>query len=509
MKTLKFTAVILLVCLILSGCSGSSGNNGPQKDLSETEKSATALNMYAIRENDLNPLLTVSESGRVIFSLVYRPLVSVGQNFDYSCTLAESVSPSTDCSVFSVRLREDIMWHDGTPFTSSDVDYTISKIMEYSDESPYYENLKNVKDYYKDGAHSYIFVLEESDSGFPCLLNFPIIKNGSIGNKTSISGTGEFFIKEYKDYTSLILESKTGQRIHVSLLPDSQAAASSFKLGKIDVMKISSSDESVLLNRTDDAYISANTNKYTFLAVNHNNALLSAPSLRRIIAKILSAETVINDLVPGYAVKTDSFVNPNAYFATKNTADYGEIKEALEELGYIPDQSGTRVKDISGTKHTLSLNILTNSDNPSKVIAAEYISNLLGTYGFKVSVTKADFISYKDALVSGNFDLALCETSISMNNDYNFLVGTDGTMNFGGYSSEYTDNLLDLLSKSSDKTKKVELLKELQTLFYTDMPHIPLWFSTSKIISKEKLPEDIVLGGLNDEFSTISSWKIK
>ena len=189
-----------------------------QNNLSDFENSAATINMYAIRENDLNPLLTVSDSGRVLFSLVYRPLVSVGQNFDFSCILAESVTPSSDCSVFSVRLRDDVSWHDGTPVTSTDVDYTISKIMGYSDDSPYYENLKNVKDCYKDGVNGYIFALEKSDSGFPALLNFPIIKNGSLGNKPSIVGTGEFFIKEYKDYTSLLLESKSGQRINVTLL---------------------------------------------------------------------------------------------------------------------------------------------------------------------------------------------------------------------------------------------------------------------------------------------------
>ena len=360
---------------------------------------------------------------------------------------------------------------------------------------------------YTDGTNGYIFVLDHSDSGFPCLLNFPIVKKGALGESINTVGTGEYTLTAYKDYTSYILKSETGPNIKVTLLPDNQSAYSSFKLGKIDYLKLSSEDASSYSVDEQKNYISANTNRYTFLAVNHNNALLSAPSLRRIIAKILSSETIINDLMPEFAVGADSFVNPSSYFATENNADYGDIKQALEELGYIPDESGVRVKEISGNKRSLSVNILVNGDNPVKVIAAEYIANLLGNYGFKTTIIKPDFASYSDALSSGGFDLALCETMISLNNDYTFLIGTEGLANFGGYSSEKADALLSSISSCADKTAKVEQLKELQSLFYTDMPHIPLWFSRSKIISGEDSAENITLGGLSDELSTISSWK--
>ena len=248
------------------------------------------------------------------------------------------------------------------------------------------------------------------------------------------------------------------------------------------------------------------TVKVLFLqTVNHNNALLSAPSLRRIISKILSSDNVINDLMPGFAEKTDSLVNPSAFFAVSNSMDYGDIKQALEALGYIPDQSGVRVKEISDTKRALSFNILVNSDNTSKVIAAEYIANMLNSYGFKISVTKLGFDSYIDAYNSGEYDLALCETMLSLNNDYSFLIGTDGALNTGGYSSETTDALLSSIASSSDKTTRVNLLKELQHHFFSDMPHIPLWFSKSKIIFNREIDKDFLIGGLSDEFSTLSS----
>ncbi|MFA7637315.1 MAG: ABC transporter substrate-binding protein [Monoglobales bacterium] len=514
---MKKLAVILLV-IFLCGCSNTqspSGDSSPDKTERAVALNNKIINMYAIRENDLNPLMTSNESGRLMLSLVFRPLVTVGQNFDCTLSLAAQISPSPDCTSYDIILKNDILWDDGSPFTSSDVEYTVRKIMEYEETSPYFDNLRNVTGYGPSGTHGYTFVLEKSDSGFPFLLNFPIVKNGSLENGVNTVGTGDYILKDYKDFTSysLIAKSPKGEyhvdRINVTLLPDGASAYSSYKLGKINILKLSSDDASAYSIDGKHDFISTNTNRYTFLAVNHYNKNLSDPAVRRLIAKILSQENVIKDLMPEFAVHADSFVNPSSYFAVKNNANYGDIKEAFDKIGYIADESGVRAKSVEGGKRKLSLDILVNGDNPAKVIAAEYISNLLGTYGISTSITKPDYNSYIDALVSQSFDLALCETIISLNNDYTFLMGTEGSANLGGYSSERADYLLSSISSSSDKTARVDNFKKLQTLFFEDMPHIPLWFQTSKIIYNSAVFKELVSGNITDEFSSISTWTIK
>ena len=517
MKALKKILIFLLVCL-LCGCSNThtpSGENDSVQNEETVEANNKIINMYAIRENDLNPLMTSTESGRLMLSLVFRPLITVGQNFDYSCCLAETITPTGDCGSYNITLRKDISWDDGSSFTSADVEYTVRKIMEYGEESPNFDNLRNVTGYGTNGVHGYTFVLENADAGFPCLLNFPVVKNGSLENGVGTTGTGDYTLTNYKDYSSYFLTAKIpkgegyADKIKVTLLPDDNSAYSSYKLGKINLLKLSADNSQSYTVDGQMTYFPANTNRYSFLAVNHNNSNLADPAVRRLIAKILSQETVITDLMPEFALHADSFVNPNAYFASVNDASYGDIKEAFDEIGYSPDESGIRVKKVDGGKRRLSFDILVNGDNPSKVIAAEYISNLLGSYGIYTTITKPDYTSYIDAIVSDSFDLALCETIISLNTDYTFLIGSEGSANFGGYSSEKADELLALISKSADKTARVDFLKQLQALFYTDMPHIPLWFQTSKIVYSSSVFKDPILGGLGDEFSSLNSWIVK
>ena len=121
---MKKILLILLICL-LCGCSNSqspSGQNSSVGDKQETIANDKVLNMYAIRGNDLNPLLTSSESGRLMLSMVFRPLFTVGQNFDYSCCLAQDISSSGNCTVYNITLNDQMVWDDGSPFTSADVE---------------------------------------------------------------------------------------------------------------------------------------------------------------------------------------------------------------------------------------------------------------------------------------------------------------------------------------------------------------------------------------------------
>lgn len=515
---MKFIAVLLVSCLLFCSCGNKpvdpadTPSQHPQEyDLSKYQD----VNMCAIREGNLNPLTTSSDSGRLVLSLVFRPLFTVGQNFDYNPCLAESVTFSNGCKSIDISLKKDITWDDGSSFTSTDVEYTVNKIMEYGDESPYYQYFSNVSGYAADGKYGFRFNLDSPDAGFPALLSFPIVKRNSISDTIDFTGTGAFTVKEYKEFSSLTLLSKTLDdttnvcKVKVSLMPDASSAISGYKLGQVDLFKLSAED--ALAGSVDQAktFLPTNTSKYTFIAVNHENSVLSDPALRRIIAMIVSNDTVTGDLAPGFAVKADSIVNPAAHFAIKNETKSNDLKIDLDSLGYVTDESGVRFKKTSDGNKKLVFDIIVNSENHSRVIAAEYIANLLTSYGINTVVNELEFSVYTDALKSGAFDLALCETSVSPNCDYTFLLGSEGSMNFGGYSSKKADSLLSSVLTASDKEKRSQYLKDLQKLFFKDMPHIPLWFKTSKIVYNSKLIKKPVLGGMSDEFGNLSTWKLK
>ena len=59
---------------------------------------------------------------------VYDRLVEINAEMsDYEMSLAESFEPNADLTEWTIRLRPDVTWHDGSDFTADDVIYTIQR----------------------------------------------------------------------------------------------------------------------------------------------------------------------------------------------------------------------------------------------------------------------------------------------------------------------------------------------------------------------------------------------
>jgi peptide/nickel transport system substrate-binding protein len=78
-----------------------------------------------------NPLLT---DARV---WLYDGLVRFDENMNPIPDLAESWDISKDGLVYTIKLRKDVKFHDGTPMTADDVVYTAQKTLDESVNSPY------------------------------------------------------------------------------------------------------------------------------------------------------------------------------------------------------------------------------------------------------------------------------------------------------------------------------------------------------------------------------------
>ena len=56
-------------------------------------------------------------------------------DFDMQLTnlLAETVEPNADGSVWQVKLRDGVLWHDGKPVTADDVVFSMDRIVDPKD----------------------------------------------------------------------------------------------------------------------------------------------------------------------------------------------------------------------------------------------------------------------------------------------------------------------------------------------------------------------------------------
>lgn len=71
-----------------------------------------------------SPFASTGPPGYVQMSLIYDTLLWKDSSGELLPWLARSVTRSTDNSIYTFQLRDDVKWHDGTPFTADDVVFT-------------------------------------------------------------------------------------------------------------------------------------------------------------------------------------------------------------------------------------------------------------------------------------------------------------------------------------------------------------------------------------------------
>jgi peptide/nickel transport system substrate-binding protein len=69
----------------------------------------------------LDPGLAVAEVDSARATNLFDRLVSLNPDMSYQMDLAEAMEPNAKATVWTVRLRPGIVWHDGSPFTADDV----------------------------------------------------------------------------------------------------------------------------------------------------------------------------------------------------------------------------------------------------------------------------------------------------------------------------------------------------------------------------------------------------
>jgi len=120
--------------------------------------------------------------------------------------LATEATPSADAMEWTFRLRDNVRWHDGRPFTSNDVVYNFKNL--WSDESSNYSSafLKGLVDFKNVRAIDKTTVripLLAPSASLPSILgffNFGVLPEGATlkSNATNPVGTGPFKFRSFR-----------------------------------------------------------------------------------------------------------------------------------------------------------------------------------------------------------------------------------------------------------------------------------------------------------------------
>ncbi|HAA42635.1 MAG TPA: ABC transporter substrate-binding protein, partial [Ruminiclostridium sp.] len=525
------------------------------------------INLFSTPPDTLNPVLTKNAYIKDYLAFVFESLVELDKKQKPVPLLAENWEVSEDLLVWTFRLRDNVYWHDGTPFTSEDVKFTFDLILNSGDDSIYKGNIENIESYYVENDKIFKIKLFEPDSFTPERLIFPIIKSaakftGDMGNAEDLAagedelednnmegeeiaagegieaatgidfkpiGTGPYVFKEYKEDEYILLESnekwwkgigegEKGEnlpyisRINIKIFKKNSSVGDAFQSNKVDVVHMSRAAWIRYNGRMDITLKRYPSNEFEFIAFNLSNDILKETEIRKAIAYTVDRTKIINDIMPGEAVASEFPVIPDTWMydtnVISNEVSLEKARALISESGWEENRNGVLSKRIGWRNVPLELELLVNNDNDTRIKVAEEIKKQLSSVGITVNINKVKWDELNKRVKDGKFDMVFLGCTITPVADISFLYSSkeieDG-FNIAGYSREAVDSYLELILKENDYSRKKAFFTNLRNIINQDVPYLGLYFYNDAALYNKKI-KGILNPGTWTKYEDYTRW---
>lgn len=446
------------------------------------------LDIYCYSAETYNPLFAVNKANMYLSWICFEPLMKAADDRSAVTVLARGYFISEDGLEWTVPLRDDVYWHDGTKFGPADVVKTCEVIMD-NPGSVYAYNLSNVKKVEAHGEDTVKFYLNSPQSGFADLLEFPIVKKEQCTVKKNfpMTGTGCFkYIGTENKCLKFEANDKwwggkpTIKTVTATMLPDKETSVYAFNSKVIDVVPASIKDWSNYPSASDRG-AEYTTGDFFYLKLNPSSERLSDYETRRAIARAIDKKALCDKALLSHGVAADTIMNPKWKFYSSDSA----------VTVYNPEKAREYVTE------GFSLKLIVNSDSEIKANTAAMIRGFLGVCGIDAQIITLDWDNFTAAIGAGDYDIAVCETNYPP--DLIPAAVTEGSV-------RAAEEIAALQSAGVDEERARHFAK-LQTVINEELTVIPLFFDMGVLLYNEN-----ITGGLaptvNNIYNDIHLWKL-
>ncbi|MFM0180559.1 ABC transporter substrate-binding protein [Paraburkholderia aspalathi] len=432
---------------------------------------------------------------------VVEGLLDYDFKFQPKPSLATSWEVSDDSRKYVFHLRHSVKWHDGKPFTSDDVAYSIQTLRQVHPRAK--TTFANITDIATPDPYTVVITLSKpapylikafSSSETPIVPKHIYDGADVLTNPANNApiGTGPFrFVKwvrgSYIEYVRNDDYWDKGKpwldRIVVKVINDPAARTVAFEDGSADLSGDSPVPLSDLERLKGNPKLGLETRGYEFQAgvsrieFNLDNPVLKNPKVRQAIASALDREVIRKVIYYGYATPLASPIIPsNPYYDPAPKPYPFNVERAnalLDEAGYP--------RKADGTRFALTVDPLPIGDLPARTAA--YVKSALARVGIAITVRSQDLPAYlKRIYTDRDFDFSIN----GMSNLFDPVVGVARlytTNNFrrgvpftngSHYSNPEIDQLFAQVAEETDEAKRKQLFSQIQRILERDLPDINL-----------------------------------
>ena len=494
----------------------------------------------------LNPLFShLNPPDRDIASLIFEGLFAFNEYGETVPRLASQLVISGDGLEYVVRLRNDIRWQNGMPFTADDVIYTISLIAD-----PYYASISPLGAFWQSVETQKLsqdlvrFRLAQPFSSFPNLLTIGLLPEHAL-NGTSIEqlarhpfnlspiGTGAYQLSALETAAGaeisalrLVLsptyrqrqEAQTGylvSQLQFQFYESAESALDAYIADKIDAISVidpasvsAVMPPSKLYRQVDSALniLIFNWSSEPFQERRMRQALALSLDVPRLVQTHFGTAATYADspYVPGSSVyKPDSFWN------TFDPAQAQTLMGQSTDNTTEGDDSDSSESD-SSTDIVPPFTLIVENTTELQGLAHDIIAQWQ-SLGLEFVIEPLDATDLTDRLESGRFDAAIVTQRIGANPDLfrYWHPAQSANGNYGGASDNEIAELLETARGEIYPTRRAALYQQLQEVFAEQAIAIPIYYPVYTYVVRDSF-EGIRLGYLasrSDRFRSIQNWR--
>ncbi len=463
------------------------------------------LNIYSLYRDTFNPLLTNIEANREMLRLVFDSLIFVDSTLRPQPLLAKSWSVGGDRLSWTIRLRDDILWQDGTIFTADDAvaSLEIARTQGSVNYSSWTANIDRIE---KIGDYELLITLKAPQSGFISMLDIPIVKATEAEKFEDFApiGTGAFAITEVNREYLILSRNEYAvpqpylDNIRVTLLPERDAAFFAYESRGLDYIKTKLTEVSDFTIHSSNRLSAHDTTHFNYVGINMTNSFLSHLAVRRALSHSINKNSLLSDILLNNGKLVDSYINPAWWFYTPT-----EFTNA-----YDVELAKSLIEGVRATPEPLTM-LIAEGNKLQKQLADRIIDNM-ADIGVTVTLEAAEPSVYEYKVKYGIYDLYIGEYAFSPDVDVmQFLKYTAPTSGKGVNS--YSDMELlflplvsSLNQQTTDHMRKVQHAK-IAEKFAEQLPCIPLFYDVDIIMYDKSLSANFGHDSFNI-FSDIKSW---
>lgn len=438
----------------------------------------------------LNPLLATDSASGVITSYLFNGLVKYDVNGSIIGDLAQSFYFASPTEVH-FKLRKNVTWHDGAPFTAKDVLFTFELLASdklstpYSNEFRMVERVEIVDNYhlkvlykmpYYKALHTWMMgivpkhLLENETDYMSARFNQNPVGTGpyklhklELSKHIVLKGNLDYF--EHPPYIDEIV---------FSIVPDPTTNFYMLLKKEIDLNMLTPMQlEKKVSKSFKETYtlIEEISKGYTYLGFNHDRALFKNPKVREAIALGIDKQEIVDILFFGHGKPCYGPFLPGSF----------AYNAAYEKSTYNPSKAEALLKMAGFTKdNPLRFEITTNSGNSTRLAAAQIIQHQLSKIGIEVSLRVMEWQAFLNMVVfPKKFDAVILGWGLSLMPDAYSIWHSDGMkpggFNFISYHNTQVDTMILEAESLIDETALSQKYQAIFSHIVEDNPYVFLY----------------------------------